>query len=147
MDKNAYLREYSKSEKAVTRRKRYVEKIKAEGKISEYNKKYRESGGSEKSKEYYTDNKKTVWKNCQLKRDYGISLEQYNQLLEQQEHKCNICGTHRDEFKKDLAVDHCHDTGIVRGLLCKNCNTGIGNFKDDIDIMKKAIEYIMRYKC
>ena len=146
MDRNAYLREYSKTEKAVARRKKYTEKLKQEGKISQYNKKYRESGGSNISKEYYNNSKRKVWKNYQLKRDYGITLEQYDERLEQQNYSCLICGSHKDLFSKDLAVDHCHSTGKIRGLLCKNCNTGIGNFKDDVEIMKRAIEYIERNK-
>lgn len=141
-----YIKKYSKSDKAKLRSKEYVEKIKQDGKISEYNVKWRNGTGKGHAKEYY-DNNKDIWKDRQLKRTYNITLEQYNKLLQEQNHCCNICGAHESNFKKSLAVDHCHNTGVVRGLLCKNCNTGIGNFYDNVDIMKRAIEYIMRYKC
>jgi len=144
MDRNEYLREYAKTEKAIARRKKYTEKLKAEGKISEYNAKWRESRGSEKAREYYNKAKRSVWRNSQLKRDYNITLEQYDQMLVQQKYCCLICNAHVDTQKKELSVDHCHTTGSIRGLLCKGCNTGIGNFKDDVNIMKKAIEYLER---
>lgn len=145
MDQNEYLREYSKTEKAKARRRKYTEKIKAEGKISEYNAKWREKRGSEKAREYYNTTKRTVWRNSQLKRDYNITLEQYDLMLEKQNYSCLICNSHVDTQKKELSVDHCHKTGTIRGLLCKSCNTGLGNFKDDVNIMKKAIEYLERH--
>jgi len=138
---SSYIKEYSKSSKSKERSKKYTEKIKSEGKISEYNRKYRENGGSKKSKKYY-DTNKDVWRNSQLKRTYGIKLDEYNKMLKQQENRCSICGEHKDLFRKFLAVDHDHKTGAIRGLLCKNCNTGLGNFKDSVEIMNKAIAYL-----
>lgn len=143
---NEYIKKYSKTSKAIERSKKYIESIKQTGKITEYNERWRSGTGKGYAKRYYDSNKDTH-KNCSLKRIYGITLEYYKQILHSQNYRCSICGVHEEELKKSLAVDHCHNTGIIRGLLCKSCNTGIGNFKDDVDIMKKAIEYIERYKC
>lgn len=82
--------------------------------------------------------------NAYLKRNYSITLEDYYKMEEDQEGKCKICGT-ADTSKgkgKRLFVDHCHITGNVRGLLCHNCNAGIGHFFDNIISMEKAIQYI-----
>ncbi len=83
-------------------------------------------------------------RNSQLQRAYGISLEEYNLLFQKQAGKCAVCGRHQVELGKGLYVDHCHTTGTVRGLLCSNCNTGIGLFKDSIEIFYQAIGYLER---
>ena len=74
-------------------------------------------------------------------RKYGISLEQYDEMLKAQQGVCAICATSCDTGM-NLAVDHCHDTNKVRGLLCKNCNTAIGLLKENVENMNKAINYI-----
>jgi hypothetical protein len=92
------------------------------------------------SSEYY----KTIW----LKKKYGITLKEYNELLESQNYVCSICGKKENHIhnktkkKTDLAVDHCHDTGKIRGLLCTNCNIGIGYFKNNSDLLIAAAEYL-----
>ena len=75
-----------------------------------------------------------------LKYRYGITEEQYDQMLEKQNHTCAICN---EKPKGNLAVDHCHTTGKVRGLLCANCNKGLGMFKEDENRMKKAMQYLI----
>lgn len=77
---------------------------------------------------------------------YGLSLDEYNQLFIKQEGCCAICGTHQTTLKRRLAVDHCHDVGAVRGLLCTNCNIGLGMFKNDIKILHKAIQFLKGFK-
>lgn len=79
---------------------------------------------------------------------YGVTQERYQELLEAQSHRCAICGAgsgwrHRQsgELKK-LAVDHCHETGRVRGLLCDACNLGIGKLRHDPHLLQKAIDYL-----
>ena len=57
-----------------------------------------------------------------------------------QNNKCLICGNEQDG--KDLAIDHCHTTNKVRGLLCNSCNLGLGCFKDNLDILASAIKYL-----
>ena len=77
-----------------------------------------------------------------LKRTYGITVDEYNQLLEFQERGCAICGKKPDDCARRLHVDHDHETDAVRGLLCSNCNTGLGVFKDSPVLLRKAIEYL-----
>lgn len=55
---------------------------------------------------------------------------------------CEICGKSEENNGKGLAIDHCHNTGKIRGMLCSNCNTALGLFDDNIDVMKRAIEYV-----
>lgn len=76
------------------------------------------------------------------KTTYGISLEDYNRLLAEQNNCCKICKTHQGEFKNKLHVDHNHKNGLVRGLLCHNCNLAIGRLKDDPKIIAAALEYV-----
>lgn len=79
-------------------------------------------------------------------RTYGVSPEEYNEAFKQQEGCCKICGTHELEHKKRLYVDHCHETGEFRGLLCQSCNSMLGYAKDNIETLKKGIEYLNKNK-
>jgi hypothetical protein len=76
-----------------------------------------------------------------LKSRYGITMEEYYQMLETQNNKCAVCD---NKATKTLDVDHDHETGRVRGLLCNNCNRGIGHLKDNPDILRRAISYLER---
>lgn len=78
----------------------------------------------------------------QLKREYNLTLDQYNQMLEQQNYSCLICEREQSIFDKKLSVDHDHKTGKIRGLLCSNCNAMLGHINDDIQKMKRAIKYL-----
>lgn len=81
-----------------------------------------------------------------IKRTYGLSLEDYNNLLKQQNHKCYICNIDSlDCFHEKLYVDHCHTTGKVRALLCHNCNAGIGHFKENKMLLQNAIFYLEEF--
>jgi len=74
---------------------------------------------------------------------YGITLEQLEALEEACNHQCQICGMHeKDAPKGRLHVDHCHETGQVRGLLCCNCNQGLGKFQDKVALLNRASEYL-----
>ena len=78
-----------------------------------------------------------------LMKKYGITPEIYEQERVKQDFKCILCGKHeKTQPHKRLYVDHCHDSGLYRGLLCVTCNTALGGFNDDIELMKKAIEYV-----
>lgn len=85
-----------------------------------------------------------------LFRNYKISLETYRKIYREQEGKCFICRQEgfslKEVHKTSLLVDHDHLTGEVRGLLCPNCNRALGLFKDDIEYLKRAIEYINKPK-
>ena len=77
--------------------------------------------------------------------NYGIRLEDYERLFREQGGVCAICGGPPGNAKSPhFHVDHDHETGQVRGLLCHSCNTGIGSLKDNPDLLRKAVEYIER---
>lgn len=76
---------------------------------------------------------------------YGVTPEWYESKLLEQHGRCAICGTCKNGSKKHLDVDHCHKTGKVRGLLCNRCNTGIGQLKDNEQILLSAISYLRVY--
>jgi hypothetical protein len=82
-------------------------------------------------------------KDLRLRREFHITLEQYNQVLAYQNGACAICGkTHNKKGKKlILSVDHDHKTGQVRGLLCWPCNKAIAIFQDDLDRLRGAVRY------
>ena len=77
-----------------------------------------------------------------LRRTFGITSQQYDQMLDAQAGRCAIC--HTDECKSGyaFAVDHCHTTEKIRGLLCRDCNTSLGKFNDNIQTLERAIEYL-----
>ena len=79
--------------------------------------------------------------NTVLKCNYDISLEEYNDLLNKQNGVCAICEKACSTGRR-LCVDHDHKTNKVRGLLCLNCNRGIGNFKDSISTLRNATAYL-----
>ena len=80
-------------------------------------------------------------------RKYNLTLEQYDQLWNTQHGLCAVCFQPETAIVwdrvKHLAVDHCHKTGHVRGLLCTNCNLALGGFKDDKRVLKSAINYLV----
>ena len=74
---------------------------------------------------------------------YGITAEKYEQERVKQNYCCLLCGEHESKQRHGkLVVDHCHDTGTYRGLLCSSCNLGLGKFYDKIEVLKKAIKYV-----
>ena len=72
---------------------------------------------------------------------YGVTKQFLLELYEKQDGKCAICGN-VSTTERGLHVDHCHKTGVVRGLLCHGCNVTLGNMKDDPEILLKAVEYL-----
>jgi len=78
------------------------------------------------------------------KERYGINPEEYNQMYVDQEGKCHICETHEDNLPRVLCVDHCHETGAVRGLLCRHCNLALGMFKDNPKLLQRALQYVQK---
>lgn len=83
-------------------------------------------------------------KNGALLKDFGITLNQYNVLRVKQDHKCAVCAKHESQFKRKLAVDHCHKTGKIRGLLCSNCNTALGLLKENIASILNLKNYLLQ---
>lgn len=74
-----------------------------------------------------------------IKSEYNLTEEQLLDMYNKQEYKCAICGKQEDKM---FHIDHCHTTSKVRGLLCQNCNIGLGFFKDNKDSLRKAIKYL-----
>lgn len=89
----------------------------------------------EKKKKYYRQTRRTTI----LKNRYGITEEDYAQMFQHQHGLCAIC---QKSSTKNLDVDHDHETGKVRGLLCNNCNRGLGHLQDSILHLESAIKYL-----
>ena len=97
------------------------------------------------SKKYSTSQKGIdTLRRGHLRRSYGITDKEYNAILQDQGGKCKICGvdSNPDNRAGYFTVDHSHDTGAVRGLLCTKCNALLGLANDKEDILQKAIEYL-----
>lgn len=110
-------------------------------KTSEYKKQYR---GFDLVESYISKTKLR-----QLTRRYNISEKEYLELLQSNDSLCHICNKKETAKTKDgkeimLSVDHCHDTGKIRGLLCYTCNTALGLFKDSEELLSNAILYLKR---
>ena len=133
-----YHREYYKANKEHYQKthKRYYEAHKKE--IAAKRKKRPAGSG----KEYYETHKDRS-KNDHLKNQYGITLEKFNEMNAKQKGLCAICGKLCKTGKR-LCVDHDHETGEVRGLLCQECNCGLGLLKDNVSILEKCIKYLTR---
>lgn len=90
-------------------------------------------------------------KNYDLKKMYGITIDEFEHMAHTQDYRCAICNCRESAVDKlglprRLAVDHCHVTGKVRALLCTNCNKSLGGFRDDPDLLRTAAEYIERHR-
>lgn len=98
----------------------------------------------EQRKEYYSTPEGYKAKIEKAWRDKGMefTVEEYDKLLEEQDNGCAICGKVENSNGTRLCVDHCHSTGKIRGLLCNHCNTALGKFRDDIELLNKAIDYL-----
>jgi hypothetical protein len=103
---------------------------------------------SESQKKYAEKNPekiKFMSRKSELKRKFNITIEDYENMLKVQNNVCAIC-ENKCSTGNNLAVDHDHKSGQVRGLLCKNCNTSIGLLKENSDTLKKAINYLEIHK-
>lgn len=94
----------------------------------------------EYNRKYYR--KEYAWKRAGL----AVTKLDYEIMMAYQNNNCAICGSDSTYFGIAMAVDHCHTTGKIRGLLCTNCNIGLGNFKDSPELLSKAIWYLTEYK-
>lgn len=83
---------------------------------------------------------------ARLRRVYDMSVDELEEMFIQQSGRCAICFKREDDSPQRLDLDHDHETGRVRALLCRQCNTALGLFKEDIQVMLQAIRYIKRYK-
>jgi hypothetical protein len=86
-------------------------------------------------------------RNSDLMKSHGITLDQYDAMHDAQDGRCAICGNLEtavgaDGAPRRMPVDHCHITGVIRGLLCTACNRALGLFKDSPEILHRAIKYL-----
>lgn len=120
---------------------------KSKDKKREYQRNYRQKY-SERRKEYfhnYYHKHKQVWSKYRLYSQYGITIDDYNRMFEEQCGGCAICGIHQSKLKKALSVDHNHRTGQIRGLLCNKCNLLLGNASDNFVLLRSAADYLENY--
>lgn len=132
LNREEYLKEYRLKNKELLKAKNKKYRLDNKDKIAKYKVlRYKRNKNSDED--------------TRLKRIYNISLEEYNIMLEKQNNCCAICGKNSISLTSKLAVDHNHSTSETRGLLCINCNTALGGFKDDITIIEKALNYLKYY--
>jgi hypothetical protein len=139
---NVYSREKSRKPENVEKRKKYYNSPEKKIKTTEYYKQPR----VKELKKKYSKNPNTIQakKNWRYKKMFGITQEDYNFILSNQNGVCAICNN-VDGSGKALAVDHCHKSGKNRGLLCSNCNIALGLLKDDKVLFINAIRYLKIY--
>jgi hypothetical protein len=132
----AIERTKSGSYKEYWHRPKVKERNSARWRTEEYREKDRERS---KTKEY---KERSRW--SYIMRNYGLAKGDFERMLDEQQNKCAICGFEfHDEGKSTRPhIDHCHNSGDVRGLLCSLCNIGLGHFKDDPQRLQSAIEYL-----
>jgi hypothetical protein len=116
--------------------------------IGKRNKKYYQEN-KEKTKQinkkWSKANKKRI-RNTKLKAKFGISLEEKEWLFKNQGECCAICKATKNNKNRDWDVDHCHNTNIVRGILCSNCNRALGLFQDNPQVLLNAYVYLSKLK-
>lgn len=123
----------------------------------EYNKSQWQKNKDKRTKQYrewydkrYYDTDQVERRRSHNYKKYGLSSEEYMEMYKKNEGKCYICNQpeiiKRKGKVKRLAIDHCHSTGKVRGLLCQNCNRGLGLLKDNIEVLENAIKYLKESK-
>jgi hypothetical protein len=132
--------------------------------VREYSKKYNSLNREKKAKNFNLwkqknperlkalkrksyENNRLKEKNKKLKKNYGITLEDYNLMLASQNYKCDICLKHCElERNKILVVDHDHKTGKVRALLCDRCNKSLGILEENILLLESMISFLRRHR-
>ncbi len=127
-------RKYHKSPQGKEKSREWIESN--QEKIAEYRRLYREDDVKrERSKAYHR---------ARLLKEFGMTVDDYMALYEKQNGQCAICGSESasNGIRKNFCVDHDHETGKVRGLLCHNCNVSVGLMKDTPSLLRKAAEYL-----
>lgn len=117
--------------------------------VNSYNNARHHSTKSFYKKDYSSNPNK--YTNKRLIAQYGITLEQYNSMLVDQNNSCAVCNRSETALDKNgklkaLSVDHCHDTGKIRGLLCDSCNRAEGFLQSNVDIIRKLADYVEKHK-
>ena len=133
----AYSRNYRKEHPEVHRRgsKKYRENNLE--KVRESGRKYMQRIRKENPERVHINDRR-----LSLKKNYNISIEEYENILQSQNGVCAICGKPETNKRGYFCVDHCHKSNKVRGLLCNKCNVALGLIDDDIEILKSMIKYV-----
>ena len=121
-----------------------------EGKTKEWVQKNREKVNDANRKRYHslTPQEKQRRNRAQNVATYGLTVEKYDAMLVKQGSVCALCDGAETNIKKThLCIDHDHNTGKVRALLCDRCNRGIGAFGDNLDLLEKAVLYLQKHQC
>lgn len=128
-------------------RREWQKKYRMTPEAKEYKRKYSQQylanpGNKQRKKNYYLNNKPRK-KELDIKKLYGLTIQEYNDLLTKQNNKCEICHKEFDPTQpRSICIDHNHTTNKVRGLLCLHCNFTIGLAKENKRILQNAIEYL-----
>ena len=148
MDHKIQERRAKDRERTAKYRRENPEKIKEIQKRS-YDRQKSDPDRIEKLREWqkrYREKNRKALSDSERKRRFGITPERYADLFRSQNGACAICKNPETATRlgkvKALSVDHCHKSGAIRGLLCSDCNTGIGKLKDDPTILRSAIQYL-----
>lgn len=99
-----------------------------------------------KHKDKMNEKNREYWVKYGRYRFYGVEPEEFDTMYSEQEGKCRICSIDIPLRGRETHIDHDHVTGKIRGLLCRSCNLGLGFFKDNIELMEKAVEYLKEKK-
>lgn len=144
--RKTYMDEYrSKNPQKWKRSREQQDKVNERRRLKyKENPEYRESQKTA-AKEYYANNP-IVRKNQRL-RKYNITADDFEKMMQRQDGKCAICGySNTDNMNYFPVIDHCHTHKHIRGILCMNCNMGLGKFKDDPQLLLNAINYLEVYR-
>jgi len=143
-------KEYREANKTIIaeQKKEYYKTVREEK--LKYNKEYFQNNTDKcksNNRKYYENNRQKIITRSKARRyrvDFGITIEDFEKKLSLQQNKCLGCGKEFTE-KGDACLDHNHTSGKIRGILCRNCNLAVGGAKDNIEILKKVINYIIKY--
>lgn len=147
-----YVKKYELNHKESIRKQKEIYGKLYKDKIKNRTNKYR-MNNIEKikdyNKKYYLNHKEEhrlsgIKTNLKIK--YNLTMEEYELLGNKQNWKCSICNKDIEKYNKRTHLDHDHNTRKVRSILCDNCNKGLGNFKDDIELLKNAALYLETHK-
>lgn len=145
--KNKVWREANRERRNRVRRV-WAKKPKNKAKLSASHQRWRKANPEKAAalgKKYRADNPekvKAVSRRNHLRREYGMTTADYDAMFAEQGGRCAVCSTADPSPSPRMCVDHCHKTGIVRGLLCFNCNVSIGRLRDDPKLLAAAIRYL-----
>lgn len=91
-------------------------------------------------------NRNEVLRRAHLLKKYGMAPEDWDRMFAEQNGCCAICGRHEDDSVGRLHVDHCHDTGRIRALLCQACNVTLGKMRESPELLRAAADYLERHQ-